>query len=211
AKRLESQESAKYVNAFARFNHVNWSEFDPSFVSSYPTFYSLLCRKMIQKQPSKTEKDSITCPVDGRVVTYQTLQDCQDLWIRGSKFTMDKLLAGAIPPSLTERIGNVNKWAILGARITSSEYLGVHMPYPGKILHVFEKDGACYCLTPIVLSQEVNVLTDNTRTILMVEADIGIMIIVLFNSLDAYSCQIPHKIGDEVKKGELLAFYELIQ
>ncbi|ETO32747.1 phosphatidylserine decarboxylase [Reticulomyxa filosa] len=210
ASKLSEKESSKHIGNFARLNHVNMSDFELSSISAYKTLQSFFARKMATKYKTDDE-DAVLCPVNGRIVVYETLKDCQDLWIQDSKFTLSALVGEDILLSLAQQMSSTtSNWAILGARIASHDYLGVHIPATGRIIDIQEKSGIFFCVTPMPLNQEWTVLTEIPRTTIVMQTEVGIVILILLTSLEAYRCQLFCKSGDFVNQGDLIAFYELL-
>ncbi len=69
------------------------------------------------------------CPADARTVVYPSLVDAGSIWVKGSEFTVERLLG----PGFADIAGKFVGGSLVIARLAPQDYHRWHMPVTGKL------------------------------------------------------------------------------
>jgi phosphatidylserine decarboxylase len=104
------------------------------------------------------------CPADARTHCFQTIQQSTELWIKGSKFSIESLLG---KEDLAQRFRN-GSMAIF--RLAPQDYHRFHFPVEGTITYHATIEGTYFTVNPMAVRTTVDVFTENARTVTILES-----------------------------------------
>ena len=156
-RRMDASESRARVAPFIQKYALNSDEFadDPK---SYRTFNEFFYRKLKPAaRPIAADPNAAVFPADGRHLGFENIQEAEGIFIKGAKFTLQKLCAN---PALAQRY---ERGSIVLSRLCPVDYHRYHFPVSGKPSKPTIIDGALYSVNPLALRQNINYLTENKR------------------------------------------------
>eukprot|EP01083_Nonionella_stella_P146624 461395_1 len=155
----------------------------------------------------------ISSPADCRMMLWDSILDSTQVWIKGSRFTLESLCGSG-----DHRV-DLNKYhggAFVIARLAPQDYHRWHYPLSGTVVNIHAIDGALYTVNPIAINKPVDVYTKNKRAIVEVQNEKHgsyIMFVIAATMVGSYSLfkedhaeplsnnPIELKNGDKVQRG----------
>jgi phosphatidylserine decarboxylase len=138
--------------------------------------------------------------------------------VKGKKFTLPELLGSA---ALAQRFGRVPSLAIF--RLAPQDYHRWHSPVTGTIESITTLPGDYYTVNPQAINQPLDVLTANRRDVCIMNATLSNttststsntpvrtlpVAVVAVGALLVGSVNWSHKVGEEVKKGDDMGWFQ---
>jgi phosphatidylserine decarboxylase len=107
----------------------------------------------------------VSSPADCRLTAFPTVDLAKKYWIKGSGFTIPKLLSSS--PSLARTF---DRGSILIARLAPQDYHRWHSPIDGTIESITEIPGAYYTVNPQAINEPgtLDVFCENRRSVMIV-------------------------------------------
>ncbi|MFA8385533.1 MAG: archaetidylserine decarboxylase [Pelagibaca sp.] len=131
---------------------------------SYKSFNEFFVRHLKpQARPFSVDKNDIVSPADGRVLVFPRLQEDTFVPVKGSQFSIHKML-----PNVSDRYVN---GALAIVRLCPADYHRYHFPCAGKITDSTDIDGALHSVNPIALGSGHDVFGENKRSYTLVETE----------------------------------------
>ena len=166
------EKSAKGIPDFIKFYDIDMTQFQKEKPEDFRTFNDFFIREVkAEKRPiaSPNDPNVITSAADCRLIVFNSLEETKDLWIKGKKFSFEKLLNH--DTTLTEhfRYGSVANF-----RLSPQDYHRFHSPVAGTIEKITNVGGTCYSVQPKAIKSEVDVLGENERDIIVIDGAHGI-------------------------------------
>ncbi|KAG0680337.1 hypothetical protein C6P42_005035 [Pichia californica] len=210
--RYDNPDSKYKIQGFVKFHGLSptLNECLQPDLSKYNTFNEFFSRRLkLNARPVEggTNNDVITSVADSRLVVFENTSNAKLLWIKGSGFTIDKLL-GKQKNNIKEG-NNENDCSIAIFRLAPQDYHRVHIPLNGKILKITQIHGSYYTVNPMAIRSSLDVFGENVRTVVTLETEeYGIVEIVLVGAMMVGSIIITVNINDYVKKGQELGYFK---
>ncbi|KAK5730315.1 hypothetical protein LTR15_000252 [Elasticomyces elasticus] len=183
---------------------------EPDF-TKYRTFNAFFAREIrddARPQASRQDPAVVTSPADCRLTAFPTVDLATKYWIKGTGFTLPRLLAS---DPLAQRIDG---GSIVIARLAPQDYHRWHAPVSGVVESITEVPGTYYTVNPQAITQEgtLDVFCENRRSVMVVRRSptsapvviiaVGAMLVGSIKYNDGV------KVGAEIKRGQCLgAFY----
>jgi phosphatidylserine decarboxylase len=136
--------------------------------------------------------------------------------VKGRKFTLPELLGSA---ALAQRFGKVPSLAIF--RLAPQDYHRWHCPVTGTIESITSLPGDYYTVNPQAINEPLDVLTANRRDVCILNAALSNsastsnapvktvpVAVVAIGALLVGSVNWSHTIGEEVKKGDDMGWFQ---
>jgi phosphatidylserine decarboxylase len=162
-KDYDDPKSAKKIPGFVKFFKIDMNQFTPSNISAYPNFNSFFYRKFKPGARKIENASVIICPTDSRVIVFKTIQEATRLWIKGTSFSMEKLLG----KDLANEYQNAS---IAIFRLAPQDYHRFHSPVSGKVTFIGPILGQeYYSVNPIAINSKTDVFGDNKRRIIKIK------------------------------------------
>lgn len=151
--------SAHKIQPFIEAFDVDTSEFlDP--VTQFRSFNDFFIRRLKHEaRPIATDPCVAVIPADGRYYFYPNIEQCQGFIVKGKKFELEALLR---EPSLAQEYRD---GSMVLARLCPSDYHRFHFPcdcLPGPTQLI---NGRLYSVNPLAVKQNIQILTQNKRTL----------------------------------------------
>lgn len=209
--------SASKIPSFIDFYKINMSDFELDNPNMYKTFNDFFKRHIKpEKRPISDIDNSsiIISPADCRLSVFTTLTEACKLFIKGKQFTMTSLLLNNVSISDQEKANSIlsifnENSTTANFRLAPMDYHHFHSPVTGTIISMYHIDGQYFTVKPKALKSNINVLGENTRTIICIDThDHGCVLFIAIGAeavgtvnCDAYENQL-------IKKGERLGNFE---
>ena len=155
--RMEAPASRARVLPFIEKYGLKADEFADS-PDAYKTFNEFFYRKLKPgARPIVPDADAAVFPADGRHLGFQRIDQAEGIFVKGAKFTLEKLCGNR------ELADRYTRGSIVLSRLCPVDYHRYHFPVsgtPGKPTLI---NGALYSVSPLALRQNIHYLTENKR------------------------------------------------
>lgn len=201
------ESSVKYIPDFIKFYEIDMSQFQKENPSDYKTFNDFFIREVKPgKRPVSDPEDNtvIVSAADCRLVVFNSFEETKDLWIKGKRFSFEKLLN--YDKALMEHF---REGYVVNFRLAPQDYHRFHSPIAGRIKDIVTVGGTTYSVKTKALESEIDVLGENERDIIVIEGaeGIGKVAYVAIGAERVGRVTSIVKQGDLVKKGDELGFF----
>lgn len=206
-KRYDHPNSRSKIAGFVKFHglEATLNECLIEDLNRYMTFNDFFSRKLKQgARPIEGGRDNsiVVSVADSRLVVFDKVDEAKQLWIKGSGFSVNKLL-GRAPRSQGE------EHAIAIFRLAPQDYHRVHCPLNGKIVKINHIHGTYYTVNPMAVRSELDVFGENIRCVVSLETEeYGMVEIVLVGAMMVGSILLSVNKGDDVIKGQELGYFK---
>lgn len=156
------------IKSFIDFYHINMSTFSPSDPEEYTTFEDFFVRKLAPNARPIFAPDDPSRAVavaDSRAVVYPTVERTRALWVKGTDFTIQNLVAD------DERARPWDNGAVASFRLSPQDYHRYHSPVKGTVKWYKHIPGDYLQVDPVALHSSVNILTENARSCVCIESE----------------------------------------
>ena len=164
--KMNHPDSRAKIAPFIELHGLDMSEIKLS-LEQFPHFNAFFYRELKEgSRPIAAPADSrvaVSC-ADSRMTVFPDILDATVVWIKGSEFTVEKLL-GPRKDLASEFLGAT----LVIARLAPQDYHRFHFPVSGTVKSITEIEGTLYTVNPIAVRQPVNVYTENIRHIMELE------------------------------------------
>ncbi|KAI9475622.1 MAG: phosphatidylserine decarboxylase-domain-containing protein [Benjaminiella poitrasii] len=163
-------DSAKHIPDFVQHYSVDMSNYVISDLKGYKTFNEFFTRAILpSKRPIADQHDNnvIVSSADCRLNVFESIDTATTFWIKGKEFSIPKLLQNK---TLAEQLEG-GSLAIF--RLAPQDYHRFHIPVKGKIKSIQPISGTYYTVNPCVVTADINVFTENHRSVITIESHHG--------------------------------------
>lgn len=160
--------SVAEIPKFIQFHGINTSEMAADDISVFSNFNEFFYRKLKSdaRPICNLNDDSIVVsPADCRLNVFPTLSEAQEIWIKGSKFTLNTLLCD---DKLVEEFDDCS---LVIARLAPQDYHRYHSPVSGVLGDFRLIDGTYFTVNPIAINQKIDVYGNNKRLVTSIETE----------------------------------------
>ncbi|KAI1383768.1 putative phosphatidylserine decarboxylase [Hypoxylon trugodes] len=197
------------IRSFVETYNIDMSSFHPSDIEAYTTFEDFFIRAHRPgSRPTTSPSDPTLATVvaDSRVVTYASVGETKKLWIKGRDFTMTNLVMD------TQLGARFTDAAVASFRLSPQDYHRYHSPVTGTVRMFRSVPGDYYQVDPVALQSDVNILTSNARSCVVIETrHFGDVLFVAIGATDVGTVRINEKFqkpGTEIKKGDEIGYFQ---
>ena len=209
--------SASKIPKFIDFYNINMSDFELENPNMYKTFNDFFIREIkTDKRPIADLYNGsiINSPADCRLTVFDSLMDAHKLYIKGKKFTLTSLLfdnishndllkADVLSSHFDENSSTAN------FRLAPMDYHHFHSPVSGNIKYIYHIQGQYFTVKPKALNSNINVLGENTRTIICIDTEqYGYVLFVAIGAEKVGTVKCSVSENQYVSKGDKLGFFE---
>jgi len=203
-EKMNNPASTKEIPGFIAFHHLNEDEMlEP--VASFKTFNEFFYRKLKPTARPIAFPDNegiLVSPADCRLNVFQTIQQATELWIKGTKFTLQNLLQNE------DLAARFDGGSLMIARLAPQDYHRYHTPIGGRVGEFAEQGGVYYTVNPIAVKESVDVFSSNRRLITTLQtAQFGLVGFIAVGATCVGSINMTVSPGQEVKKGDELGYF----
>lgn len=162
--RMNAASSRSKVTPFIAQYGLKTEEF-ADLPESFKTFNEFFYRKLKPgARPISTEAGAAVFPADGRHLGFSNLAEAEGIFVKGAKFTLEKLCQD---PQLAE---NYRHGSIVLSRLCPVDYHRFHFPVSGTPTKPHLIDGPLYSVSPLALKKNINYLTENRRAYTLIDS-----------------------------------------
>jgi len=200
---LQDQPSSKKkIIPFIEKYNVDATEFlDPP--ESYPTFNAFFSRKLKPSaRPITNGNDVAALPADGRYLAFANIHHEEGIWVKGKKFSLEKLLG---EPKLAHKYAH---GSLVIIRLAPVDYHRFHFPFnciPSEPTCI---NGPLYSVNPIALKHNIEILSENKRVITHLKTEeFGTVLYVEVGATNVGSIVQTYEPGKHCAKGEEKGYF----
>ncbi|CAO3646549.1 unnamed protein product [Mucor hiemalis] len=200
-------ESVNQIPSFVQHYDIVMDNYVISEVSEYKNFNEFFTRAILpEKRPiAQVEDDNIlVSAADSRLNVFTSVDAATQFWIKGKNFTLANLLQNQ------ELAEELEGGSIAIFRLAPQDYHRFHIPAKGTIQDINPISGTYYTVNPCVVNEDLNVFTDNHRSITTVKSHHGFnYAVVSIGALLVGSIVMTNaELDKELEKGEEMGFFQ---
>ncbi|KAF2141636.1 uncharacterized protein K452DRAFT_228285 [Aplosporella prunicola CBS 121167] len=199
-----------FVDSFVEVKN-GLAELKQPDLTAYPNFNAFFARELKPTaRPIDEPSDQLTVssPADCRLTAYPTVDLATQYWIKGTGFTISRLLGS------DELAAQFAGGSLVIARLAPQDYHRWHAPVSGTVESVADIPGAYYTVNPQAINQEgtLDVFCENRRSVMTLRrgASNARVAVVAVGAMLVGSIKYEEgaAVGREVRRGQCLgAFY----
>jgi len=201
----DSTRSAANIPSFVNTYNISTQNLLQPNLSAYETFNEFFYRKLA---PNARPIDSPGDPTvlvsasDCRLTVWKTVDEATNIWIKGKSFSISNLLSN-------ETAANDYTGGSLAIfRLAPQDYHRFHAPTNMTLESLLELSGQYYTVNPMAIKENLDVLTDNKRTVAIFDSpNFGKIAYVMIGALLVASINLTIKVGDTVQKGGEIGYF----
>jgi phosphatidylserine decarboxylase len=195
---LKSRFSKFLISDFIKKYNINYNKYNTVEYESFNDFFTR--RLIVLPNVESNFTPSIRSPSTSRLMVYPSIdQDNFTSWIKGSEFTIEKLINAS---------NNIKSMMI--CRLAVQDYHHFHMPCTGTLQSINVIGQDYYSVSPSIINTPVNVFTDNYRHVYQfVDETNSVFYIVAIGALVVGSIEHNMTIGNKYKSGDRIGNFSL--
>lgn len=157
--------SAKKIAPFIEMFQVDTSEFAQK-PSEYKSFNDFFTRKLKENaRPIAEGPKTAVIPADGRYYFFQNIKKADGFIVKGKKFNLTELLQDE------KLAAEYEEGSMVMARLCPTDYHRYHLPCDCKAGKTTLINGWLYSVNPIALKKNIEIFTENKRTLCILESE----------------------------------------
>lgn len=197
---MDSSLSAKRVRTFVKEHNINLSEYQISDVSQYKTFNHFFYRKL--KTNARSIGEKVVSPADGKILTFQSIDDVSSFFIKGSEFSLQSFLRDE---TLT---GKYKNGAMAIIRLAPVDYHRYHFPASGIASGSTKIKGHYFSVSPLALLGSLRIFCENKREYCTLKTQqYGDLLIMDVGATMVGGITQTYNPNSEVKKGQEKGYF----
>ncbi len=201
------EKSVSKIPGFIKFYDIDMSQFQKEKPEEFRTFNDFFIREIkegVRPIASPDDPLVVTSAADCRLTVFNSLEETTNLWIKGKKFSFEKLLN--YDKELTDHFRN---GSVANFRLAPQDYHRYHTPVAGTIEKITTVGGTLYSVKPKAINSEIDVLGENERDIIVINGanGIGKIAFVAIGAERVGRVTTFKKEGDVLKKGDELGYF----
>lgn len=200
---------APFIQSFQL--QASMADMEEPDASKYPNFNAFFAREIREsaRPVAEPENELVTSsPADCRLTAFPTIDLATKYWIKGTGFTLSRLLQDE------ELASQFDGGSIVIARLAPQDYHRWHSPVSGVVESVQEIPGAYYTVNPQAINEpgSLDVFCENRRSVMTIRrtATGSPVVVVAVGAMLVGSIKYNPGVvvGSEVRRGQCLgAFY----
>jgi phosphatidylserine decarboxylase len=204
--KYDDPESAKDIPAFIEFHQLKEDEIlDP--LDSFKTFNEFFYRKLkASARPVESPDDPyrLVSSADCRLMTFASVTEATQLWIKGREFTVARLLGDAYK----DQAERYTDGALAIFRLAPQDYHRFHSPVEGRIGEMTYIAGEYYTVNPQAIRTALDVYGENARKIVPIDSpQFGRVMAVCVGAMMVGSIQTTVQEGEYVQRGQEFGYF----
>lgn len=195
---LKSSFSKFLITDFIKKYNINFNKYNNIEYESFNDFFT---RRLIILPDVIDSNNIIRSPCTSRSMVYSSIdQDNFTSWIKGTEFTIDKLIGTA----------SIKISSMLINRLAVQDYHHFHMPCSGTLENITILGSDYHSVSPSIINTPINVFTENYRHIYQFkETDGNVFFIVAIGALIIGSIEHKMTIGNTYKSGDRIGNFAI--
>lgn len=191
--------SKRQIKPFVKKFEVNLAEaLSPNFTN----FNDFFIRKL-KPNARPISSDLVVAPADGRYFVFENISLNQEIYVKGKKLSLSKLL-GEDEKKASRYVGG----SLLLARLAPPDYHRFHFPVdcvPGPAKKI---GGYLFSVNPIALQKNISYLTENKRVVVNLKTkELGDVAFIAVGATSVGTINFTYRAGKEYKKGDELGYF----
>ncbi len=154
---------------------------DPNQYPSFNAFFSRLLKPELR--PISQGLFDLTCPADGTVSEFGSIQNAQLLQAKGHLFSVDQLLGAACNDSIAQEAAHFKTGSFMTVYLAPQNYHRVHMPIDAHLRHMIYIPGRLFSVNFQTAAHIPNLFADNERLVCFFESTQGPFAMVLVGAM----------------------------
>lgn len=198
--------SIKKIPDFITFYDIDMTQFKREKPYDYVNFNDFFTREIKPEvRPVASQEDSsvIVSPADCRMTVFESIDEAHELFIKGKQFDLEHLVGSDRQDIITK----FKDGSAINARLTPCDYHRFHTCISGKITEKYALPGQTYDTEVMALQSNIDILTGNERTIIVVESDNLSMLFIPIGARDVGLIRTNVNTGDTVTKGDEIGYF----
>ena len=163
----KTKASAYVIPLYATYYNIDTHSIDPNDYSCFNDYFTRKVDRLIGK--------GLVSPVDGEIVSYGSIDNDTMIQAKGKTYSCSELLGFDLPQDNLQYITFY---------LSPRNYHRIHCPFDGKL--IFTKDISANWNIPVnklAINNINGIYTNNKRSILVFETELGLLILVLIGSI----------------------------
>jgi len=215
--RYNKYASARKIGPFVDFFDIDMKDFVIDNPQLYATFNEFFIREVkSDKRPIAAPDDDsvIVSAADCRLTVFDTVRDAHRLFIKGKSFSLDNLLSKNLDPSQNEKADKMLHWvsencSMVNFRLSPMDYHRFHSPVSGTVASMYHIGGEYYTTEPMALESDVDILGENSRSVVSIETENrGNVIFIPIGAEAVGKITLTVQEGDVVQKGQVIGYFD---
>ncbi|CAG8463076.1 2119_t:CDS:2 [Scutellospora calospora] len=204
---FDSPHSAKNIHSFIKHYKINTDELLEPDIKKYKCFNEFFYRKLkpdarIISDPN--DDNVIVSAADSRLNVFQDIDLAKKYWVKGKKFTIAELIQDE------EMAKEFDGGSIAIFRLAPQDYHRFHSPVNSVVGSSKYINGTYFTVNPMAINEELDVFTENVRSVIQLHPSTPGASKVLFVAIGALlvgSIKFTVKEKDKVNKGDELGHF----
>jgi phosphatidylserine decarboxylase len=176
-----------FIKLFIKKFQINLAESLTRDPAQFVNFNDFFTRQLDLNSPQSRKinlNSTIISPVDGTVLTAEHISNKQLFQAKGRTYSLEALLGETTSPLMSTSYSKIfENGSTFTIYLAPQDYHRVHMPYPGKLLHMIYIPGRLFAVNPTSCNNINNIFARNERVINIFQTDFGYMAVILVGAL----------------------------
>lgn len=203
-RRFDNPLSKREIPGFIKFHNLDMSQvLEPT--ENFNTFNEFFYRKLKPgSRPCDFPEDEsvVVSPADCRMMAFPTINTATNIWIKGTEFSISKLLGDA------EEAKSFEGGALAIFRLAPQDYHRYHSPVSGVIRKIHNIEGQYYTVNPMAIRTTLDVYGDNKRDVVYMDTEVfGKVAIVCIGAMMVGSIILTAGVGDHLARTDELGYF----
>ncbi len=200
--RMNRPISRRKVLPFIRNFRLDVNEFADR-PESFRTFNEFFYRRLKPgARPIDPDPAAVVFPADGRHLGFPEVSKIENVFVKGQRFDLARLLADA------ELATRYARGAMVLSRLCPVDYHRFHFPLAGRASQTEMLNGALYSVNPIALRRNLAYLWENRRTLTMLTTEnFGTVLVLEIGATNVGSIVQTYRPGAMVAKGDEKGYF----
>ncbi|CCH62506.1 hypothetical protein TBLA_0H02200 [Henningerozyma blattae CBS 6284] len=202
-RRFDHEQSAREIQNFIKFHSLDLSE---CLTTEYKTFNDFFYRKLKpgSRNPESDNPKIFISPADSRAVVFEDISKAKEIWIKGSKFTVERMTGG-----YKHDIFNGENCCLSIFRLAPQDYHRFHSPCNGKVGKPIFISGEYYTVNPMAIRSGLDVFGENVRVVLPIKTEeFGTILLIAVGAMMVGSIILTCKEGETITRGEEVGYFK---
>ncbi|PWN47221.1 hypothetical protein IE53DRAFT_402784 [Violaceomyces palustris] len=209
--KFDNPSSVREIVPFIAFHNLNKDEIlEP--LDSFKTFNEFFYRKLKPDARPIDQPDDPTRLVGGadcRMMAFETVQEATRIWIKGSEFSISRLLGDGAPRERKELDRYQNGGSVIIWRLAPQDYHRFHAGTDGVVERITWIDGEYYTVNPMAIRSTIDVYGENIRSVIKIRSDhFGTYYVVCVGAMMVGSTVLTIKEGDRIIRGQEIGYFK---
>ena len=202
-RRMDAERSREKVARFIREYGLKEEEFADA-PESFRTFNEFFYRKLKPAaRPIAPGQHVAVFPADGRHLGFQNIAEASGIFVKGAKFTLEKLFDSR---ELAQRFAQAS---VVLSRLCPVDYHRFHFPVSGTPGTPVRIPGPLYSVNPLALRRNIQYLTENKRNYTLIQSpEFGEVAMFEVGATCVGSIEYTFRPGGPVAKGAEKGFFK---